>query len=227
MPASDDIAASGASRTWTGPRSALAGRALTVLLLGAWILAACAGLRVLWTYENGAGVAAEPPARWPAESRLARTPGRPTLVVLLHPGCPCSRATVDELDRLMAEADGRLAVHVLFYKPHDFADGWERTDLWTKAAAIPGAHVSRDDDGTEARRFGAATSGQVVLYDARGALRFSGGITPARGHAGDNAGRSAIVASLSETAPAASARTPVFGCSLRDPDVAPRRPDAL
>ena len=53
------------------------------------------------------------------------------------------------------------------------------------------------------------------LYDAGGQLRFSGGITPARGHAGDNAGRSAIVA-LVESASSAPVETPVFGCSLLD-----------
>jgi hypothetical protein len=75
--------------------------------------------------------------------------------------------------------------------------------------------VLDDVDGTEARRFGALTSGQVVVYDADGRLRFSGGITPARGHAGDNAGRSAIIALL-EGASSASVETPVFGCSLLD-----------
>ena len=54
----------------------------------------------------------------------------------------------------------------------------------------------RDDDGAEARRFGAETSGQTLLYDEHGALLFSGGITGARGHAGDNAGRASLVALL-------------------------------
>ena len=40
------------------------------------------------------------------------------------------------------------------------------------------------------------TSGQVVVYDAKGALLFSGGITAARGHMGDNAGRDRITALL-------------------------------
>jgi hypothetical protein len=53
----------------------------------------------------------------------------------------------------------------------------------------------------------------VILYDAAGRLRFSGGITAARGHAGDNLGRSAIVELLEGDSPTATA-TPVFGCSL-------------
>ena len=52
-----------------------------------------------------------------------------------------------------------------------------------------------------------------MFYDARGALLFSGGITGARGHAGDNAGRRAIVALLNRS-PARSRATNVFGCSL-------------
>jgi hypothetical protein len=73
-----------------------------------------------------------------------------------------------------------------------------------------------DHDGVEARRFGAATSGQVILYDARGTLLFSGGITPARGHSGDSTGRDAILALLIDGSSEAS-ETPVFGCSLFDP----------
>ncbi len=46
-----------------------------------------------------------------------------------------------------------------------------------------------------------------------GTLLFSGGITGARGHAGDNAGRAAIVALLNQLNPATTA-TNVFGCSL-------------
>jgi hypothetical protein len=76
-----------------------------------------------------------------------------------------------------------------------------------------------DEGGAEARRFGAATSGQALLYDAAGRLVFSGGITPARGHSGDSAGRDAIIRWVERgTAPQKSAF--VFGCSLHDPGLA-------
>jgi hypothetical protein len=52
-----------------------------------------------------------------------------------------------------------------------------------------------------------------VLYDSAGNLLFRGGITSARGHAGDNAGRAAVVSLL--TSDEAEGRdTPVFGCPL-------------
>src|SRR5262249_61730921 len=122
----------------------------------------------------------------------------------------------EALDRVRARADGGLAANVLFVTPADAPEGGERTDLWRSAAAIPGVTVERDEDGAEARRFNSPTSGQVIVYDAAGRLRFSGGITAARGHAGDNLGESAIVELVrgrEGDAPIATA-TPVFGCAL-------------
>ena len=98
-------------------------------------------------------------------------------------------------------------------KPSAFGDGWEKTDLWETATGLPDTTVVRDDDGREAIRFGVATSGQTMLYDAEGALLFSGGITGARGHAGDNAGRTALVALLNHLETDRTG-TQVFGCSL-------------
>lgn len=45
-------------------------------------------------------------------------------------------------------------------------------------------------------------------------MQFSGGITSARAHAGENAGRSAVVALVTGAALPAPARTSVFGCPL-------------
>jgi hypothetical protein len=135
--------------------------------------------------------------------------------MLAHPHCPCTRASIGELALLMAHVQGRLTATVLFLSPSDMPAAWEQTDLWEDAAAIPGVTVMRDADGAEARRFGAVTSGQVIVYDASGRVLFSGGITPSRGHAGDNQGRSAIVALLDGDPSVRGSR--VFGCSLVTP----------
>jgi hypothetical protein len=116
----------------------------------------------------------------------------------------------------MAKARGLVQATVIFVKPTDLPPHWEKTDLWKRAANIPGVTVSTDDGGVEARRFGSYTSGQVMLYDERGQLLFSGGVTSARGHSGDNAGRNAIASLLLEKA-AEKTRTAVFGCPLFDP----------
>jgi hypothetical protein len=115
----------------------------------------------------------------------------------------------------MTQSQGRLSAYVLFLKPEGFTDDWEKTDLWRSAEGIPGVKPVVDYDGVEASRFNATTSGQTFLFDAKGHLLFSGGITIARGHAGDNAGRSAIVSRLN-TRVVEQTESPVFGCPLFD-----------
>lgn len=181
-----------------------------------WLAGIGAGSKFLWDYQTTPGPPASPPQQWPADSRIERQPGRATVLLVTHPQCPCSRATVAELSDLMGQLGGRATVHVLMYKPREFAAGWERTDLWTAAARIPGVSVRTDEDGEEAARFGAATSGQALLYDPDGRLQFSGGITLVRGHRGKSAGYQRIVA-LANGQPADAATSPVFGCAMHGP----------
>jgi hypothetical protein len=177
-----------------------------------WLAAIGTGLAELWRYDGQRGAAAVAPMQWPDTGPAVEVPGKARLVMLAHPRCPCTRASLAELARLMAQAQGRLTADVFFVQPTGTGDDFVDTDLWRSAAAIPGVHVWRDRDGRTAARFGAETSGQVVLYDAAGQRRFQGGITAARGHEGDNAGRAAVLAALDGDAPA---DTPVYGCGLR------------
>jgi hypothetical protein len=178
-----------------------------------WLAGAVAGLAVLWTYDNAPGSSAHAPVRWPAESSLVLSARRPTLVLLAHPQCSCTRASLAELAEALAHMQSPPKTYVLFLKPDGFSEGWEQTDLWQRAAAIPDVTVVRDDAGREAQRFGAVTSGQTLLYDVHGRLLFSGGITGARAHQGDNAGRSAIIALLNRGTSDRQS-TNVFGCGL-------------
>jgi hypothetical protein len=193
-----------------GPR-----RLLWIAAFCAWCAAVGAGLVTLWSYSSAPGPAASAPAAWPESTHLPRPGARPALIIALHPQCPCSRATVSELARLLAHRAEKPDVHLLFVAPPDVDDAWVRSGLWHTAAGLPGVHIARDD-GTEARRFGARVSGQVLAYDRAGHLQFSGGITGARGHEGDNAGRAAVEAMLEGRPHPASAF--VFGCLLFDGD---------
>ena len=187
----------------------------TILLFAVilWLFTAGVGLRLILAYENSPGRSGISPTEWPADSQITPRQGMPTLVMMIHPHCPCSRASIGELALIMAEGQGRLDAHVVFVKPKDFSEEWEKTDLWNSVAIIPGVKASVDDGGMEARRFASQTSGHVVLYSARGKLLFSGGITASRGHSGDNEGRSAIV-SLLTRGEMGQRETPVFGCPL-------------
>lgn len=191
-------------------------RLVILLTVACWFAAIGLGFRSILNYEATAGQSGIPPAQWPVASSVIPDPNRANLVLIVHPRCSCSRATIDELENLMAHCQGLVAVHVLFIRPRGVSEGFERTDNWLRATLIPGVEVTCDVDGIEAERFGAETSGHVILYDAGGSLRFKGGLTNARGHAGESIGANAIVALLKNAIPN-QAETPVFGCPLRSP----------
>jgi hypothetical protein len=178
-----------------------------------WLAGITAGLAWLAAYDNGPGVAAHAPLRWPADSRIARDTTRPTLVMLAHPRCVCTRASVGELAELMVRAHQPPKAYVVFIKPAGTSGDWDDTDLWHTAEKIPGVTVLRDDEGLEVQRFGAETSGSTLLYDQNGHLIFSGGTTGSRGHPGDNVGRASILALLNREG-ARQATSSVFGCPL-------------
>jgi hypothetical protein len=199
-------------------------RCRRVFLLGSvamWIAAIAAGMVCLAKYDATPGSTGRIAHRWPAGTGVARAAGRPQLVMFAHPRCPCTRASIGELARLMTDCRGLVAAQVLFIKPHETEPDWEQTDLWRRAAEIPGVQVAVDEGGRASHAFGTETSGHVLLYGARGELQFSGGITASRGHSGDNAGRSAITSLLrmnDRTVPALQcSRTLVFGCPLCRP----------
>ncbi|HEY2387684.1 MAG TPA: RedB protein [Candidatus Binatia bacterium] len=185
-----------------------------VLFAGLWLASVSVGMASLASYDTRPGPNAEPPLQWPSASSIEPVPGRPTLVVLAHPKCPCTRATVAEVAVLMTAFRRRVDVHILFELPAGAPDGWEQTDIWRSAAAIPGVDVGIDADGVEAARFHAITSGQTILYDAAGNLRFTGGITAARGEQGGNLGLDAVAEAIIRPKGAATS-APVYGCLFR------------
>ena len=187
--------------------------AFLLLCGGLWLALLGGGTAWMLRYENTSGTVGVAPAEWPGGSPLRRVRGEATLIMLAHPKCPCTGASMDELAALMAENAGRVSAHVLFLKPEKMQDDWTKTTLWRTAAAIPGVTVSTDDGGKEAARFGGETSGDVLLYDARGRLAFHGGITVARGHVGENAGHTSLNHLLAGDQ-TSQTRTPVFGCPL-------------
>ncbi|HSU69291.1 MAG TPA: hypothetical protein VLJ39_20565 [Tepidisphaeraceae bacterium] len=192
---------------------------LYVAIGAAWAGVVVFGVLRLWSYELTPAAPAHPPVNWPAESHVTRAPGLPTLVLLMHPRCPCSSATVAELAKVMTDCRGKLSATVLMMRPKGVPQGWEKTDLWQSSSVLSGVEVRADEGGIESRRFGAVTSGQALLYSADGRLLFAGGITASRGHRGDNAGRSAITSMVldggaSLRATTGTASTPVYGCAL-------------
>ncbi|GAB5521348.1 MAG: hypothetical protein RhofKO_35990 [Rhodothermales bacterium] len=116
----------------------------------------------------------------------------------------------------MRHAEAHVTADVLFIQPND--SSWADSDLWRMAEAIPGVRITADPGGQASQQFGIMTSGHASLYGADGALQFSGGITPARGHEGDSRGKAAILDYLLRQQGTALENTSVFGCSLRNPE---------
>ena len=196
----------------TRPRWRFIGHTLLCLIWGVGVII---GLYQIAAYSNSPAAVLPQPRQWPGDTRIPLARDRATLLVTLHPHCVCSRATVEELSRLLAQVPVPVRVEVLLYQPDGASESWTQSSLAIQARSLPGVIVRVDPKGLESARFGISVSGHTALYAPDGRLLFSGGITRARGHAGDNAGRAAIVSMLSNRQPAVSA-TPVFGCSIRD-----------
>jgi hypothetical protein len=177
--------------------------------IAVWLTSTAVGFGLWQEYEATPGAA-------PAASQVLAATEHPRVVVYLHPRCPCSRATLDEL-ALVLEQHRDAEVEIVFVRPPGVEAGWERGELWDRAAALPGVRVRVDIDGTEAKAAGAATSGTVVYSNEAGRVLFQGGITRGRGAHGENAGRTALEASLCGGS-AGIDKTPIYGCPLAAPD---------
>jgi hypothetical protein len=198
----------------------------TRLILGRSVLAACGllwgggvffGARTMLDYGTAEASPGTPSTTWPSRSAIRQKPGKFTLTMFAHPDCPCTRASLAELEAIETELNGSLNSIVVFSKPRAGAEEARASWLWKKASSLPGVTVLWDGHTVETERFGARVSGQTLLYDPEGNLVFSGGLTSARGHEGSNRGVDAVLRRVSGDA-SVPEQFPVFGCSLHDPD---------
>ena len=165
-----------------------------------WVAIAMAGWYCISAYgfSGDQEAIANAPQLWPAESTIVRTERRPTLLLFLHPKCPCSRATVGELERLpvLVPNSALPNICVIAAAPRSIGDLWWSSSFLTRAARLPNAHLVRDPGGVETAIFGARVSGTVLLFDPAGNRLYAGGVTMSRGHAGDNVGLQAVTSLL-------------------------------
>jgi hypothetical protein len=186
------------------------------LLTAAWLTAVTVGLFLLADYSSRPGAAARPPAEWPVAAEIARDPVRLTALMFVHPHCPCSRASLAELEVLMHRAAERVDVRIIFTTPAENPAAWSQSDLWERAAAHRDWQVLADPDARLARQFGVKTSGHVLLYDRKGRLQYAGGVTPGRGHVGESGGQAAVRALVAGQSSGTPTQCAVFGCALAD-----------
>jgi hypothetical protein len=181
----------------------------------AWFAALALAFGIIAMEDGRAGAQGTAPQAWPVDSKIAVQPGKPTLVMFMHPRCPCSSASLAEFERMIPQLSEPTMLVVMFVKPASAPEGWENTGLCQRARELPGVTVMIDEGGREAKRFGARTSGQVVVYSATGELTFQGGITAGRGHEGANAGQQGALESA-RGGQSCCSKSEVYGCQLDD-----------
>lgn len=188
---------------------------VAVIAVVLWSAAVGAGIHRIWAYEGTPGEETSVPTSWPDSGLVSIDRERATLMMFVHPLCVCTRASLTELRAALDTMKGSPSVWIVLLSPHGIVKDWSPR-VAEIAARIPEATIVTDHQGTAAEKFGASTSGHVVLYDRGGRLTFSGGITAGRGHVGDNSGRRGLVAAI-QGGDSAHAH-PIFGCGLDDPE---------
>lgn len=183
----------------------------------AWLGLTGLGFMLMFGFSASPAPAATTISTLPADSAIVLDSNQPTLIVFIHPKCGCTRATLAELERIIGRTEGRLDVRIVVVLPKGSPNDWRETTLVHAALNVAGATVTFDVDGVEAARLGVKTSGHALMFDRTGRVRFSGGITPARGHEGDSTGKTAVMALARGEGTACSASS-VFGCSLTTPN---------
>ena len=189
--------------------------AIVRTLIMAWISAIAVGTFALWQYDSEPGPAGH---RNPTLASQARSeldePNRFKICVFLHPRCPCSVATVRELERMLSLIAKPIDVHAYLYCPRSETESWTKVGAGEVVRKIPGMNVTIDWDADLARQLGVETSGHLLVYSPSSELGFTGGITTSRGHEGDSAGKLHILSIINNGVKTGVLDEPVYGCPL-------------
>lgn len=168
-------------------------------------------------------------SKWPARTKIFQEQSQGHLLVFVHPYCPCTLATLKNLQDLSIPET--VTVSVVQLRNRKLESIHTPFSGISRILEKKGWNLVLDDDGVEAKTFGATTSGECMLFGPTGRLLFAGGITASRGHLGDNPGLellSGTIQQIGKEPPLASqlptmpqlakkltrSEFPTFGCPL-------------
>ncbi len=137
-------------------------------------------------------------------------PGRWTLIMVVHPDCPCTKASLRNLEAILDATRLPIRAEIVAAVPAAY-DGPRKNLAF--ARGIPKSELTVLDEVRAVKRYGARTSGHLFVYDPDRRLVYSGGLTPARG-AEDAMSSIRWFKALAQQGEVASI-APTFGCSLR------------
>src|ERR1043165_306599 len=95
-----------------------------LLILLVWLGLIAAGYAWLLRYGFAPGKIAGAPEIIPPSLAPSNYVGHAQIFLALHPRCPCSRATVKELAKLLSRIHGPINTTVLVYKPASEGESW-------------------------------------------------------------------------------------------------------
>ncbi|HEX2099937.1 MAG TPA: hypothetical protein VHF69_04710 [Candidatus Synoicihabitans sp.] len=180
-----------------------------------WLVTVGAGFAGLNRYAATTGSADAPSVDVAEMLATHRRPGHPLAVMMIHPKCPCTDASLAEFADFLARAGSACDGLLVQLAPLDAGADWQSGP--TRVLGGRTVAVVNDFDGRVAASLGAQTSGHVVLLDEAGAVRFHGGITLARGHRGRSPGQDAMLAAVAHRSAAVElCGAPVYGCPLQN-----------
>lgn len=191
-------------------------RALAGAAIAAWLAAIATAMAALADYMHTPAPQAAPADAWP-DTLEPLDAGVHTLVLAVHPRCPCTVATVRQLEKLRDTPEHPLRIRAYAFEPArpDQPRDWRDTDV-TRILERHGARVIPDPEGNAATTLRLTTSGHAVLFDPNANAVFQGGLTHARGVAGPSAAVVNINRVLAGQ-PHPLNTTHVYGCPIHNP----------
>src|SRR5690349_5971168 len=85
-----------------------------ILALTFWMVGVACGVAYLFKYEFTSPARVDANNHWPTGTHCRLAANKPTLVMFVHPRCPCSRASMNELATLMSHVQESVSSEVLF-----------------------------------------------------------------------------------------------------------------
>ncbi len=181
------------------------------LITGIWLICIIISLYYISSYMFKVSENPQACPIYPNNQQIIFDKTKDNLILFIHPFCPCSHATVNELKRVLAKTNANIAINVVFIKPKGLKS-IQQNDLYQEISQIKGVNIIFDRSNVLAGAFNINTSGSILLYDINGNLIFQGGITGGRAEEGDNLGKSRLIQALKNES--GKWQSPVFGCSL-------------
>lgn len=88
-----------------------------------WLGLSCGGLVLLAWYGGSPGTSRAAPPQWPVDSSIHLSEQGATLIVFAHPHCPCTRANLGELEKIVARSGSTLDALTLCDDPRQSGGG--------------------------------------------------------------------------------------------------------